>query len=398
MNKRSTAISAVLALVASMTSCDPAKIPSATLPIMAWYSIPAEDATLERYQELADCGFNINFSHLYSLEDLKTALDLSQQVGVKVMATCTALESATDSAVALVKDHPALYGYFLRDEPACPGFPYLAEWAQKIKAADDSHMLYLNLLPNYAPLEMLGASSYREYVKRFIDEVKLPLVSFDFYPITTEGIRQMWYANLQDVADESTAAGLPFWAFALSTAHDPYPEPTMASLRIQMYTNLAYGAQGLQYFTYWNPGTEIWNFHEAPINQDKKRSQAYDLVKAMNEELQARAGIFVGAKLVSLAHTGETVPPECKRLEELPEHVTMLDTGADGAVVSVLENGGVKYLVCVNRSLDKPFELKVAFDTKAFMIDRDGKAVKVAKGENTYTVEEGDVAIFQLKK
>lgn len=172
----------------------------------------------------------------------------------------------------------------------------------------------------------------------------------------------------------------------------------MASLRIQMYTNLAYGAQGLQYFTYWNPGTEIWNFHEAPINQDKKRSQAYDLVKAMNEELQARAGIFVGAKLVSLAHTGETVPPECKRLEELPEHVTMLDTGADGAVVSVLENGGVKYLVCVNRSLDKPFELKVAFDTKAFMIDRDGKAVKVAKGENTYTVEEGDVAIFQFKK
>jgi len=368
------------------------------MPIMSWYSIPAEDATLERYQELADCGFNINFSHIRTLDDLKVSLDLAEQVGVKVMATCKELETATDSTIAQIKDHPALYGYFLRDEPVCPSFPELAEWAQRIKDADDSKILYLNLLPNFVDTTVLTCN-YREYVRRFINEVKLPLVSFDYYPVTFGGIsNNHWYDNMQVIHDESEAAGLPFWAFALSTAHDPYPLPTMASLRIELYTALAYGAQGLQYFTYWNPGTEIWNFHEAPINQNKERSEAYWLVQAMNKELQARASIFLNSKVVSIAHVGEEMYPGCTRMEELPAHVTKLETSASGAVVSVLEKNGWNYLVVVSRTLDSKTEVAVEFDSKACLMDREGKAVKLAKGENSITIDEGDVAIFRYKK
>jgi len=35
--------------------------------------------------------------------------------------------------------------------------------------------------------------------------------------------------------------------------HIVYPQPEMSHLRIQAYTNLAYGAQGLEYFTYQTP-------------------------------------------------------------------------------------------------------------------------------------------------
>lgn len=368
-------------------------------PIMSWYSIPAEDATLERYLELAECGFNINFSHLNRLEDLKTSLDLAEQTGVKVMATCVELETATDSAVAAVKDHPALYGYFLRDEPLPAAFPELAAWADNVKKADGGvHPIYLNLLPNYVDSAALTCS-YRDYVRRFIDEVKLPMVSFDSYPVTFDGIRsECWYENLQIVHDESEAAGLPFWAFALSTAHDPYPLPTMASLRLELYTALAYGAQGLQYFTYWNPGTEIWNFHEAPINQDKQRSEAYYLVQRMNKEIQARAHVFLGAKVVSISHLGDTMFRGCERMESFPAHVTALSAGSDGAVVSLLEKGKWNYLVIVSRTLDRPTDLSIGFDTAAWRIERDGKAVKVAKGGNTFSIEAGDAMIFRFRK
>lgn len=405
MNTRSiicgffAAVAAIMPLSSCSSEESEKSLPEAEIPILAWYSIPAEDATLERYQELKECGFTINFSHISNLDDLKTSLDLAEQAGVKVMATCSELQSKTDSVVNQIKDHPALYGYFLCDEPAPASFPMLHDWAERIKAADDTHTLYLNLLPNYVDLNVLKTKTYREYVHRFIEEVGLPLVSFDFYPITFDGIRPMWYENLQDVAEEAAAAGLPFWAFALSTAHDPYPLPTMASLRIQMYTNLAYGASVLQYFTYWNPGGTIWNFHEAPINQNKERSEAYDLVKNMNKELQARAGVFVGSKVVSLAHTGETVPPNCKRLETMPAHVTSLSTtGSDGAVVSLLENGEWNYLVVVSRTMDEPITLDVVFDEKASMVDREGNIVKLAKGQTSFTIEEGDVAIFRFKK
>lgn len=392
------ALAAALAILSASCS-NTRKIPEAEIPIMAWYSIPAADATPERYKELADCGFTINFSHLRTLDELMQSLDCAEQAGVKVMATCRELESNPDSVVNLIKGHPALYGYFLRDEPDAADFPRLAAWAEKIRAADDSHPMYLNLFPNYVSPAALGCG-YREYVHRFIEEVGLPLVSFDFYPVTTDGIRQSWYQNLQDIADESAAAGLPFWAFALSTAHRPYPLPTMASLRLQMYTNLAYGASVLQYFTYWNPGTQTWDFHEAPINQDKMQSEAYGLVKAMNEELQARAGVFVGSKVVFLAHTGETVPPESRKLEEdMPAHVEFLRTsGPEGTVVSLLENGRWNYLVAVSRTIDSPISLEVGFDEKAALIGRDGSVQKIKGSQTRFEIAEGDALIFRFRK
>ena len=148
----------------------------------------------------------------------------------------------------------------------------MRHWADQIKAADSTHFCYLNLLPNGVDEQALG-DTYRGYVNRFINEVQLPLVSFDCYPVIGDQVRHNWYENLEIIADESKKANLPFWAFALSTAHTPYPIPTMSELRLQMYSNLAYGAQVLQYFTYWNPDTTTWNFHQAPITMNKKRSQ-----------------------------------------------------------------------------------------------------------------------------
>ena len=176
------------------------------------------------------------------------------------------------------------------------------------------------------------------------------------------------------------------------------PLPTMASLRLELYTALAYGAQGLQYFTYWNPGTEVWNFHEAPINQNKERSEAYYLVQQMNRELQARAFVFVGSKVVSISHVGKTIFRGCKAMEELPAHVVSLETGDDGAVVSLLEKDGWYYLVLVSRTLERPTDLKVPFDTRVHMIGPDGKAVRLPKGENALSIGEGDVAIFRYRK
>jgi len=310
---------------------------------------------------------------------------------------CPELESDPEGTVAKVKDHPALYGYFLRDEPANASFPELAKWAEKIRSVDNSHAIYLNLFPNYVDTAVLG-SSYHEHVKKFIKEVKLPMVSFDFYPVTKDGVRQSWYNNLEIISSESAAAGLPFWAFALSTAHDPYPVATKESLRFQMYTNLAYGASGLQYFTYWCPKPGAWDFHAAPIDEEGNRTPVYDLVKAMNQELQARAFVFVDSKVLRVEHTGETIPPGVKRFETLPEQVSVLDTKGEGAVVSLLENGKWQYLVLVNRNLDKEFDYDLGFNVKATGIGVDGEPFNVSKATTTYTLGKGDCAIYRWKK
>ena len=387
---------AALAAALLLAGCT-AKKEKVELPILAWYSIPEENISLERFQELKEAGFNVNLSSVGSFDKAIASLDYGEQTGVKIVFSCHDMWEDPEGTAAKVKDHPALFGYSLGDEPNNARFPVLADMADRLRSVDPDHVIYVNLFPNYAPDEVLG-STYPEHVRKYIEEVRPPLVSFDFYPVTEDGIRERWWENLEVISRESAAAGLPFWAFALSTSHKPYPIPTMASLRLQFYTDLAYGAQGLQYFTYWNPVPGTWDFHDAPIDLDGNRTPVYDLVKAMNAELQARADIFVGDKVLQVRHTGETVPPGVTPLTDLPEPLTALDTHGKGAVVSLLENGGFRYLMLVNRSLDEGFDYDIAFARKVERIGRDGKAVKVpAKGTQTFHLEEGDCAIFRWK-
>lgn len=391
-NKFFSALAGALSVMMVFPSCSEEPLPKAEMPILAWFSIPANHTTLKNYQDLVDCGFNINFSHIHSLPELKKALDTAEVAGVKMLAMCDELYEDTENTVREIMDHPALYGYFLNDEPNCNHFAEAREIADRIKSVDDKHFLYLNLFPNYASEEMLGCP-YREYVHRFIEEVGLPFVSFDFYAVTVEGIAQSWYDNLQVVADEAKAAGIPFWAFALSEAFEPYRETTPQTLRLQVYTDLAYGSQAIQYFTYWNSGEGL----ESPI-LDGRHTKSFDYVKSMNEEIQARAGVFLGSKVVELVHTGDSIPDNCKPLEAMPAHVKSLKTGSAGAIVSLLENGEWNYLVVVSRTLDEPLTLDVEFDEKACLVDREGNLVKVGKGLNSYSIEEGDAAIFRFKK
>ncbi len=367
------------------------------IPILAWYSIPAEDATLERYQELKEAGFNLTFSHTSLFKDAKKALDLAAAVGIKSIFTCRELEKDPEATVNKVKDHPGLAGYFLRDEPACNDFPALAKWAKKVRAADNTHYCYLNLFPNYAPDDVLG-DNYERYVQRFIEEVDIQVLSFDSYPIVNERLRERWYENLEVIAAEARKSGKPFWAFALATAHDSYPIPNAAHLRLQMYSNLAYGAQYLQYFTYWNPDTTTWNFYEAPITLEKKRSQVYDRVREVNKELQNRAFVFMGSKVLSVHHTGATIPVGTRRLEKLPEQVKTLDTKENGAVVSLLEKGDYQYLVIVNRSFLEPLDLQIIFKDKVEVVRRDGSIENAAKYNSLFQLEPGEAGIFRWGK
>jgi len=372
----------------------------ATMPILAWYSIPPEYATLDRYKELKKAGFTINFSHIYSLEDALQSLDLARQAGIKVMFTCgDALNNDTENVVRQVKDHPALCGYFLRDEPTGADFPALAAWAGRIRAVDPDHEIYLNLLPNYAGEEMLG-STYEEYVKKFTSTVNTTMLSFDHYPVLENGsVRDYWWNNLEIISREAAAAGLPMWAFALSTAHHPYPVATQASLRLQLYTDLAYGAQCLQYFTYWCPTPGTWDFHDAPIAEDGTKTAVYDLVKEMNKEIQARAGVWVGCKVQKVYHTGSEIPPGVTELTEpMPEPLKKLDTKGHGALISFLENGRYRYAMLVNRSHLEGFDYTISFTKDVAQVYEDGSVVAIPGRSANRHLDPGDCAIFRMAK
>jgi hypothetical protein len=368
------------------------------IPILAWYSIPPEQTSLSRYKELKESGITHNLSFFPDAETMSKALDTAQKAGIKMIVSCPELKTKTEETVKRFMNHPAVAGYMLRDEPNRIDFPELGEWAKKIRAVDDNHFCYLNLFPNYASEQQLGTKTYKEHVDLFIEEVPLQILSFDHYPVVGDSLRANWYENLEIISAAARKAGKPFWAFALSVAHGPYPLPTAAQLRLQVYSDLAYGAQGIQYFTYWTPYDTIWKFNNGPINLEGKRTVVYDRIKLVNNEIKNLSGVFLGASVISVAHTGSKIPSGTKPLGDLPGPVKVLKTEGAGAVVSVLENGANSFLVVVNRDFRNPMKLSVECDAKVKKVLKDGSVVQADAYMSTMEIDPGDVAIYMWTK
>ena len=372
------------------------------IPTMAFVGVIQSETTLARFEEMRAAGITHCYSVFSDANALEKAMDIALKANIKMFVMCPELKTDPERTVKRFMNHGALAGYYLGDEPSSILFSSLKTWVNRIKALDSKHPCYVNLLPNYVTNKDLGTSSYQEYVKQFIDQVPVQLVSFDNYPIigsTNLSVRERWYENLETISSEARKAEKPFWAFALTVAHGPYPVPTLAALRLQVFTNLAYGAQGIQFFSYWtinDPGG--YNFNNAPIALDGTKTKVYYDLQAITAEIKSLSGVFLGAKLLSVAHTGTVIPLGTKRLTALPAVISVLKTEGIGAVVSILERNNEAFLVVVNRDFTKSMKLTIKCASVVNRVSKDGSSAPVSGKTENITVAPGDVTVFKWIK
>lgn len=372
------------------------------LPVVAWWSVPNEETTPSRYRELAEAGFTHSLSYLPDEKAAVHALDVAQGEGIKLLVYFDAgfKEFLENPAVVAgrLKNHPALAGYRIWDEPAIGQYAALATCVKLLHSADPDHIAYINLLPNYANAEQLGCASYREHVDRFIAEVPVKLISFDHYPFSNPTVGTIFYENIELVAETARRVGKPFWAFAEShEALGRNPRvPTLADMRLQVFANLAYGAQGIQYFTYRTPdGPDESGYLSAPIGRDGRRTPIYDAVKQINGELAALSGVFVDSEVVSVGHTGGVIPSGTKQYVPVSP-VTDLETEGQGAVVSLLGQKARRFLIIVNRDYERAMGLTLRLDATVLVsrVDKIGVLRPIDQGECKTVVEPGDAVIL----
>jgi hypothetical protein len=384
------------------------------IPILAWYGVA--ETTIERYQELKDAGINSNFSYHANLKDLTLAMDVAKAAGIKMIIHCPELETEPEKIVNLFKDHPALAGYHIKDEPNRNEFTHWGELVRKIQALDNKHFCYINIFPNYVSSEQIGTSTYLEYIQLFLQEVPVPFLSFDFYPILVKSsgvrfLRNNWYENLEIILKETRNAGIPFCAFALTTSHWSFPIPTLADLRLQVFSNLAYGAQGIQYFTYWTPSTdEGADFHEGPIDFiTQQKTPTWYIVQQMNKEIKALSNVFLGAQVIQVRHivktafgTNGAVPNGTTRFNfaNRPAEANIINTlkipNRTNAVISFLKNDNRCYMVIINRNLSggRDVTFTINGDAGLQLINKDGTIVPASSENSKQTVTPGDVLIY----
>lgn len=370
----------------------------AEIPIVAYYGIPVQESNISRFKEFKEAGFDISicFYDDTPVDTLLRILEDAQKCNVRLLISSGWVSVQPHVGIPKLKNHPALYGYFLKDEPWPKDIPETRSRYRAMAKQDTQKPTYVNLLPDYGDgmPRKINMPPYKQYIQQ-ASTIGLPFISFDFYPIMESGIRASWYPCLEAIRQESLRTGKPFWAFALATPHNHYPQPTLSMLRLQIYSNLAYGARAIQYFTYWNPQpTDEWDFHNAPIGLDGKRTDTYYLVKKMNEELRKVLPLFDQAEITSVNHLG-TTPAGTQQLKVPPTNIHSLKiAGSGGAIVSTMKKNGNLYMVIVNKDYKRKLKLRIKAKPSVKSITKNLKETAL---KNTYKVDGGDMLLFRLK-
>ncbi|MBX3239921.1 MAG: beta-galactosidase [Chitinophagaceae bacterium] len=372
------------------------------IPVLAWGGVPPHEASIERYKEMREAGLMVSLTRSTTIDSMAMMLDMAAKAGVQLIVRCPELQTDPENTVRRFMNHPATAGYFLKDEPSAKEFPYLGKWMKSIQTVDSQHQYYINLFPNYAVPQQLGADTYQQYLDEFMAVVAPPVLSFDHYPvIETKGLRHLrneWFENLEMVANTAQKNNKPFWAFALSVAHGPYPVPTLAEIRLQVFANLAYGAQGIQYFTYWTPRNRSkYTYYHGPIDSNNKRTDVYEMIKTVNREIQGLSGIFLSAKVISVGHTGENIPAGTQRLIEPPKGIKKLRTKGEGAIVSLIENDKQHYAIIVNRDFKQSMKLYIKGNGKLESVRKDSDQPESKSKTFALVIAPGDIAVFRIK-
>ena len=278
-------------------------------PITTYYAGPALDDHAAK--QMADGGFNLVWSG-------EAQLDIAQRHGLRALLNDRLLSPSSldnpeqraklDALIERVKHHPAMYAYYITDEPNASQFPALGKLVNHLRERDPKHFAYINLFPTYANNDQLGnkgdtITAYREHLRLFIEQVKPDLLSYDHYHFTSSGNDgDQYFLNLGMIRQTALDAGIPFMNIVQGCSWDPVMRvPNGDEMRWLNYTSLAYGARALSYYVYGPVGNHTGGMR----NPDGTTTAQYAAARELNPQFVAVASQLQPLRSLAAYHAGK---------------------------------------------------------------------------------------------
>ncbi len=285
-------------------------------PIVSYYAGPGHTSpmTREAAQLMADGGWNLVWCGEKDL-DLVHSLKLRANLIVPTgelspqNAGDEAVLQRLDELIARVKDHPALYSYWIIDEPSASLFPDIGKLVARIRQRDPQHFAWINLFPTYANNDQLGTkgdtvTAYKEHLRQFLEVVQPSLISYDNYQFFVRGDGDQYFLNLALVRDTALQAKVPFLNIIQACSWDPSVRvPNPDELRFLTYTSAAYGAQGIAHYVYNYPH----NHRGMIVSNEGEPTELYHAAKKYNPEFERIVAQLQPLPSLGAYHVG-TIP------------------------------------------------------------------------------------------
>jgi len=415
--------------VSKTISARPAYSPlgNGIFPIGAWVAPPPRDAlgtgnpnfiTDESYALAKEAGLNMIYGLYERVEmnvaDVLRALDAAQANGLRYVVSDAAIQAVAEDpelmeqSVALYENHPAFLGHMVMDEPSAAYFPMLGENYAAYRERFPDKMFYINLLPMYASRNQLfidktdedggepTVDEYGSYLGDFLEQVPLPYISYDYYPLEGEfpELKSGYFENMSMVRRIAREHDIPFWVFVQTVSWGKRIRvATPPELAWQVHTALAYGAQGMQYFTFWQPVEE--GFRGGMIDRDGVKQPIFDTVKEINAFIADVGPALMRAKSLGVMVAGDSpVPvPEQDVLAACPGLAAV--SSDSPLLIGCFEIDGLPAYYVVNLSLEHAQEaaLRLA-DDASYTVYRPGHARERIRPEAAVALGPGQGALI----
>lgn len=314
-----------------------------------WYNGELEDKTgiskenKTTLKAFKDAGFNILFiSYAYALNgkdfknsEAKQVMDIAYELGLKCMvfeqithtlslkgdslitgdkstadgvntfATQEDLNAYVKDVIKDIVEHPAFYGFSLRDEPSHMQITSIGQVYTAIQSVKKC-FVNMNLLP--MPLKgsniyaengktKTGAQCYEEYLNTYKTKTGASWVQYDDYPLKPNFVRAAHIVNAKITAEFCKKNNMRFCkAFQTCSYSVAGKEECRKPLKEDMYWQLnigmAFGVKTYSYWTYYpvvNPGGEKYDITACFVTPKGEKNEMYYWMKDIHAEMQNTA-------------------------------------------------------------------------------------------------------------
>ena len=369
------------------------KLSDTTMMIGIYVAPPFEYSSTTNYQLIkeAHVDFIQDISGKEQVGNKLAMLNRANSVGLKMVVADDRI-NGTDAQIANVvntyKDHPAVIGYYIKDEPTVAQLNDAAARYKKVLNNDSTKLPHVNLFPSYAT-GALGPIDYeQDYVKKWINLVgakNLKYLSMDNYPFLSDGeLRQGPYYHDLDVIRKlglqyhiKTAAYMQSIGVAGNLRR-----PNADELRFSAYSILAYGIKIPVWFTYWTPVSSSETFTAAIVDATGVKTDLYTPFQLLNAEIKEVGKTLMKLDAIAVYHSDASLPTDAAAIPS-SFMVQPMDTAANIIMTYFINPAdGSKYVMIVNKSLSKI--LKAVFSTDKAITNV--QSISKANGE-TITVD-----------
>lgn len=381
----------------------PGRIPIMASSLCLYGTLP----TQKEIADFRDCGFDALIQD--NKEELYDSLFLLLEgSGIGLFASANALRGPSVEKcrdfMERYKNNPVLVGWEFRDEPKFADLGIFKDIFNVMTETDPHHLIHVNLVGEMVK-DFVGPST--PDMSAYLDTIQnvfAPGVwSYDFYPIKivdNNGILiidyNTFFSDFESFSNKASETQRPFWYYCQSVGFSQgrmcKPVPKEEYLRFEVFSALAYGAQGIIYWTYRQcrdvPSINFQYLY-GPINISGEKTKVWNAVRNVNNEIKKYNDVFFNADVIEVRHTGKNLYKDTKRLNGSFGAFAAFKSGDSGVLVSRLQNSGKEYVIIVNHDVENRQRVD-------FLLNDGYSLYDISNGNRKY--DSGKVVGFTLEK